>query len=99
MNVNVLWAVRARARNSRRITGSLSPALDGEGGLAVLVDVWVGAFVLSRSRSHGKIFTGSADHPPAGEAVTGTGGFVGNLRAQQVGKTVTKRLETEIFTF
>lgn len=88
MHVKLLWAVCARAGNSRGITGPLSLALHGEGGLALAVNVWVGAVVFSRSGAHGEIFGGSSDLPPARDAVAGTGGFVGNLAAQQIRKTV-----------
>lgn len=88
MEMKLLRAVCARAGNSRGVTGPLGPALHGEGGLPLAVNIRVGGVVLSRSGAHGEIFGGRADLPPAGEAVAGTGGFVGNLAAQQVGKTV-----------
>ncbi len=89
VQMKLLWAVRAGAGNSRGIIRLLSPALHGEGGLTLVVNVQVDAVVSCWSRAHGEIFGGSSDLPPAWEAVAGTGGFVRNRAAQQIRKTVT----------
>lgn len=95
VTVGPLRAVRSRTRNWKGIIGSFSSALHAEGRLALSVDVWVGASVLSRSRRPGEIFRGSSDEPSAREAVTGAGRFVWNLRAQQMRKGVAGRIKTE----
>lgn len=94
VQMKLLWAVRAGAGNSRGIVRPLSPALHGEGGLALAVNVWVDAVVFCRSGAHGEVFRGSSDLPPAWEAVAGTGGFIRSLAAQQIRKTVAGRKKT-----
>lgn len=95
MAVGPLRAVRSRTRNCKGVIGFFSPALHAEGRLALSVDVWVGASILSRSRCPGEIFSGSSGDPSAREAVTGAGWFVWNLRAQQMRKGVAGRIKTE----
>lgn len=56
VHVGLLWAVRAGPGNSRGITGPLSPALHGEGGLALEVNVRVDGVVFCRTRAHGEVF-------------------------------------------
>lgn len=63
--VKLLRAVRARTGNSRGIIRLLSPALHGEGGLALAVDVRVDGAVFRRPRAHGEVFGRSSDLPPA----------------------------------
>lgn len=58
-------AVSAGAGDGRGITGSLSPFLHGEGGLALVVDVGVGGVVFGRSRALGEVFRRSSHLPPA----------------------------------
>lgn len=88
MWVKFLRAVSARAGDGSRVTGLLSPALHGERGLAMAVDIWVGAVVFSWPGGHGEILRWSTNLPSAWEAVAGTGGFVGNLATQNIRKTV-----------
>lgn len=59
-----LWAVRARARIVSGITRPFRPALHGEGGLALAVNVRVDAAVFSWSRALGEVVGGRADFPP-----------------------------------
>lgn len=89
-----LWVVRARARIVSRITRPLCPALHGEGGLALAVNVRVDAAVFSWSRALGEVIGGPSDFPPRWEAVAGAGGFVGNLATQQIGKSVAAEKKT-----
>lgn len=89
-----LWVVRARARIVSRITRPLCPALHGEGGLALAVNVRVDAAVFSWSRALGEVIGWPSDFPPRWEAVAGAGGFVGNLATQQIGKSVAAEKKT-----
>ena len=88
VHVKLLRAVRSRAGNGGRITGPLGSALHREGGLALAVNVWVGAVVFSWSRAHGEILRGRADLPAAGEAEAVTGGFVRDVATEHVWETV-----------
>lgn len=83
VTVDLLRAVGTGARVRRGITWPLGATLHGEGGLAPLVNVRVGAAVSGRSRAHGEVLAGTADLPPGREAVAGPGRFVGNLAAHQ----------------
>lgn len=56
VHVGLLWAVSAGPGNSRGIIGPLSPALHGEGGLALEVNVRVDGVVFCRSGAHGEVF-------------------------------------------
>lgn len=60
----LLWAVCAGAGIGKGIIRPLSPALHGEGGLALVVNVRVDAVVFCRSGAHGEVFGGSSDLPP-----------------------------------
>lgn len=64
VHVKLLWAVCAGARIGKRVVGPLSPALHGEGGLPLVVNVRVGAVVFGRSRAHGEVFGRRSDLPP-----------------------------------
>lgn len=67
----LLWAVGTGARIHEGITGPLSPTLHGERGLALVVNVRVGAVVPGRSRALGEVLRGTSDVPPGREAVAG----------------------------
>lgn len=88
VQVRFLRAVRARSGVLRGVVGPSSPALHGEGGLALTVDVRMSAVVLPWSGTHREVFGGSANFSTGRDGVAGAGGFVGNLTAQQIGETV-----------
>lgn len=67
----LLWAVGPGARIHDGVTGPLSPTLHGERGLALVVNVRVGAVVPGRSRALGEVLRGTSDPPPGREAVAG----------------------------
>lgn len=63
VHMKPLWAVCSRAGSSRGINGPLSPALHGEGGLTLAVNVRVRA--VSWSGALGEVLRGSSDLPPS----------------------------------
>lgn len=85
---DLLWAVGTGARVGEGVTQPLGATLHGEGGLAPVVNVRVGAVVSGRSRALGEILGRTADLSPGREAVAGAGRFVRNLTAHQEGKRV-----------
>lgn len=85
---DLLWAVGTGTRVGEGMSRRLGAALHGEGGLAPLVNVRIGAVVSGRSRALGEVLGGTADLSPGREAVAGPGWFVGNLAAHQKGKRV-----------
>lgn len=85
---DLLWAVGTGPRARPRAIRPPGATLHGEGGLAPVVNVRVGAAVSGRSRALGEVLGGPADLPAGGQAVAGAGRFVRDPAAHQKGKRV-----------